>query len=140
MASKKIQTEIEIGGIKFTGGKMFAVAAALSAAIGTLYAGFEVYKDYQDMKQQIQNYVAPDLSEINKKIAVIEENSNKAVDYTRDIKNDLKQDIRKLEIVVENVERSVKQSQRETDQDIRTLRKEIDQKIQKAIDNPLAGK
>ena len=42
--------------------------------------------------------------------------------------------------VVETVERTSKQSQRETDQDIRALRKEIDTKIQKALDNPLAGK
>jgi hypothetical protein len=38
------------------------------------------------------------------------------------------------------VERSSKQSQRETEQDVRNLRKEIDSKIQKALDNPLAGK
>ena len=49
-------TSIEIGGVKFTGGKMFAIATALSAGIGTLYGGFEVYKDYMDMKQQIQEY------------------------------------------------------------------------------------
>ena len=50
----------------------------------------------------------------------------------------MKGDIRRLEGVVENVERSTKTSQRETDQDIRQLRKEIDSKIQKALDNPLA--
>jgi len=71
-------------------------------------------------------------------LAVIEENSQKATDYTRDIKNDLKNDIRRLESVVETVERTSKQSQRETDQDIRALRKEVDSKIQKAMDNPLA--
>ena len=48
--------EIEVGGITFKGGKMFAVAMALGSAIGVLYGGFEVYKDYQDMKEQIQEY------------------------------------------------------------------------------------
>ena len=40
---------------------------------GGLWAGFEFYKDYMDMKEQIQNYVAPDLSEFDKKLAVFNE-------------------------------------------------------------------
>jgi ABC-type transporter Mla subunit MlaD len=107
---------------------------------GAMWGAFEFYKDYTDMKAKIQKYVAPDLSEFDKRLAVIEENSAKTTDYTRDIKNDLKQDLRRLEQVVETVERSTKQSQRETDQDVRALRKEIDSKIQKALDNPLVGK
>ena len=67
------QTEIEIGGVKLKGGKMFAVIMALSTAVGALYGGFEVYKDYMDMKDQISAYVAPDLSEINQGIAVLQE-------------------------------------------------------------------
>ena len=31
-----------------------------------LWAGFEFYKDYMDMKEQIQLYVSPDLSDIEK--------------------------------------------------------------------------
>ena len=110
----------------------------VSTVLGGLYGAFETYKGYQDMKTKIEKYVAPDLSEFDKRLAVIEENSAKTTDYTRDIKNDLKNDIRRLETVVESVERSSKQSQRETDQDVRALRKEIDSKIQKALDNPLA--
>jgi t-SNARE complex subunit (syntaxin) len=90
------------------------------------------------MQEKIAKYVAPDLSEFDKRLAVIEENSTKTTDYTRDIKNDLKTDIRRLEKVVEQVERDNKQLTREVDQDIRALRKEIDTKIQKAMDNPLA--
>jgi BMFP domain-containing protein YqiC len=40
--------------------------------------------------------------------------------------------------VVEQVERDGKQLSRETEQDVRQLRKEIDTKIQRALDNPLA--
>jgi DNA anti-recombination protein RmuC len=66
-------TEIEIGGVKFKGGKMLAVLMALSSAVGALYGGFEVYKDYMDMKEQISAYVAPDLSGIEQEIAVLTE-------------------------------------------------------------------
>ena len=124
--------------------------------LGWLYCAFEVYKDYQSMKKRIAEYVAPDLSVFDKRLAVIEENSQKTTDYTRDIKNDLKNDLRRLEGVVEQVERSGKQtaremndalrttegnvnsSQKELERDIRALRKEVDTKIQKAMDNPVA--
>jgi uncharacterized protein YoxC len=133
-------TVISIGGYEFTPAKLMVAFTLVSSTLGGLYGAFEVYKDYQSMKKRIAEYVAPDLSVFDKRLAVIEETSNKTNDYTRDIKNDLKTDIRRLEGVVESVERSTKQSQRETDQDIRALRKEIDNKIQKALDNPLAGK
>ena len=115
-------------------------ATIVSTILGGLYGAFEVYKSYQDMKTKIEKYVTPDLTEIEKKLAIVEENSQKSSDYTRDIKNDLRADIRKLEKIVEDVERSSKQSQREQDRDLREIRREIDAKIQKALDNPLAGK
>ncbi len=150
-------TVISIGGFNFTPAKLMVAGAIISSTLGGLYGAFEVYKDYMSMKEAIQTYVAPDLSELNKKIAVLEENSNKTVEYSNEIKNDLKQDIRRLEGVVENVERSSKQLQREvmldvkdvreevrrtskeTEQSIREVKKEVDAKIKKALDNPLAN-
>ena len=133
-------TVISIGGYEFTPAKLMVAATIVSSVLGGLYGTFEVYKSYQDMKTKIEKYVAPDLTEIEKKLAIVEENSQKSSDYTRDIKNDLKADIRKLEKIVDEVERSSKQSQREQERDLREIRKEIDSKIQKALDNPLAGK
>jgi prefoldin subunit 5 len=133
-------TVISIGGYEFTPAKLMVAATIVSSILGGLYGAFEVYKSYQDMKTKIEKYVAPDLGEFDKRLAVIEENSTKTTDYTRDIKNDLKNDIRRLEKVVEQVERDNKQLSREVEGDIRGLRKEIDSKIQKALDNPLSGK
>jgi hypothetical protein len=131
-------TVISVGGYDFTPAKLMIAGTIVSTVLGGLYGAFEVYKSYQDMQKKIQNYIAPDLTEIEKKLAIVEENSAKSTDYTRDIKNDMKNDIRRLEKVVEQVERDSKQLARETDQDIRNLRKEVDNKIQKAMDNPLA--
>lgn len=144
-------TVISIGGYNFTPAKLMIAGGIISSVLGGLYGTFEVYKDYMDMKRQIQEYVAPDLSEINKKIAIVSEQAEKSVQYTQDIKNDLKGDIRRLETTVDNVERQVKQSIRETESDMKVLRKEtevaiketnanLDKKIQRALDNPLAGK
>lgn len=144
-------TVISIGGYNFTPAKLMVAGAIVSSTLGFLYGAFEVYKDYMSMKEAIANYVTPDLSEIHKKLAVVSENSEKAVQYTQDIKNDLKGDIRRLEGIVDTVERSTKQTQRELDSDMKVLRKEtevaiketnanLDRKIQRALDNPLAGK
>ena len=133
-------TVISIGGYEFTPAKLMVAATIVSTILGGLYGAFEVYKSYQDMKTKIEKYVTPDLTEIEKKLAIVEENSQKSSDYTRDIKNDLRADIRKLEKIVDDVERGTKQSQREQERDLREMRKEIDAKIQKALDNPWAGK
>ena len=131
-------TVISIGGYEFTPAKLMVAATIVSSTLGGLYGAFEVYKDYQGMKKKIAEYVAPDLSELNKKMEITMQNSEKSVQYTQDIKNDLKNDIRRLEKVVEQVERDGKQLNREVDQDLRQMRKEVDSKIQKAMDNPLA--
>lgn len=140
-------TVISIGGYEFTPAKLMVAFTLVSSILGGLYGAFEVYKDYQGMKKRISEYVAPDLSELNKKMELTMQNSEKSVQYTQDIKNDLKADIRRLEGTVESVERSQKQSARETSQDVNDLRKElktldqgVDRKIQRALDNPLAGK
>ena len=162
-------TVISIGGYEFTPAKLMVAFTLVSSILGGLYGAFEVYKDYVGMKKRIAEYVAPDLSELNKKMEITMQNSEKSVQYTQDIKNDLKGDIRRLEGVVDSVERSVKQSQRETDQSvkevqaelrrnskdldqqvkqsqreadqaIKNLQREVDGKIQRALDNPLANK
>lgn len=129
---------ISVAGYSFTPAKLMIAGSILSAALGGLYGAFEVYKTYEEMKEKISQYEAPDLSEYDKRLEVVTEKAEKSVQYTQDIKNDLKADIRRLENVVEGVERNQKQTSREQDQDIRQLRKEIDSKIQKALDNPLA--
>jgi len=132
-------TVISIGGYNFTPAKLMIAGGIISSVLGGLYGAFEVYKDYQSMKEAIQTYVAPDLGEINKKIAVLEQNSEKSTEYVRDINTNLKQDIRRIEKIVEQVERDAKVTQREVDKDVRELRREVDVKIKNALDNPLAN-
>jgi DNA anti-recombination protein RmuC len=125
-------TVISIGGYEFTPAKLMVAATIVSSTLGGLYGAFEVYKDYQGMKKKIAEYIAPDLSEFDKRLAVIEENSSKTSDYTRDIKNDLKNDIRRNESVTEQIERGVKQAQRETETEMRQARKDIREDLEKA--------
>ena len=125
-------TVISIGGYEFTPAKLMVAFTLVSSLLGGLYGCFEVYKDYMGMKKKIAEYVTPDLTEIYKKMEVLDANTSKMVEYTESIKGDLKNDVRRLEGVVENVEK-------ETTAEIRALRSEVDMKIKKALDNPLSN-
>ena len=107
--------EVEYQGIRLSGGKLLILLPLLGTIGGGLWAGFEFYKDYMDMKEQIQKYVAPDLSGFDKRLDVfkekmvsVEDSVTKATDYTRDIKNDLKKDVARLEKSVDAAERRTK--------------------------------
>ena len=60
-------TVISIGGYEFTPAKLMVAFTLVSSLLGGLYGAFEVYKDYQGMKDKIAKYVSPDLTEIYKK-------------------------------------------------------------------------
>ncbi len=63
--------QVEYGGVKASGGKLFIIISLIGTIGGGLWGGFEFYKDYQDMKEQITAYVAPDLSGFDKKLEVL---------------------------------------------------------------------
>ena len=156
--------EFEFAGMTFKGGKMAVVLTALSTLGGASWAGFEFYKDYMDMREIVQNI---DVSAIDARNDVIEPKLDEAIDYTRDIKNSLKDDITRIERVSDNASSRVKDIQediderlrevsnltRETEKDVRDtmrdledridgkmdkLETDLEDRLQKALDNPLA--
>ena len=152
--------EVEGGGVKFKGGKMMVLLTVLSTAGGALWAGFEFYKDYMDMREKIESYSAPDLSGFDKKLAVLRQDMNNlkeleviikqsasdARDYARDIKNDLKDEIIRTEKLVEAVDRRTKTIQddvrsaidKENDRN-NTLRDRINSRMD-SLDDSLSSK
>ena len=156
--------EIEFAGMTFKGGKMMVVLTALSTLGGGLWAGFEFYKDYMDMKEIVQNI---DVSQIEARNNEIEIKLEEAIAYTRDIKGSLRSDIDRIERVTDSTSNRVKTLQddiderlrevskltRETEKDVRdTMRnlenrieadmdkldEELRETLQKALDNPLS--
>lgn len=132
------QTEMEIAGVKFKGGKIFLVLTALSTLGGGAWATFEFYKDYMDMKEQIQNYVAPDLSGLNTKLEVLlehqktveehmnfvskelkmfKESSDDQIEYVKDMRNGFREDIQRVEKIMDQVEDDIK----EVESDVRKM-------------------
>jgi hypothetical protein len=119
-------TVISIGGYEFTPAKLMVAFTLVSSLLGGLYGTFEVYKDYMGMKKKIAEYVTPDLAEIYKKMEVLDANTSKMAEYSNSIKNDLKQDLRRVEGVVENIERSTKTDQRTTDSAVKETKRDVD--------------
>ena len=148
--------ELEVAGIKFRGGKIFLVLTALTTAGGGLWGGFEFYKDYLNMKEQIQEYVAPDLSGFDKEIALTKKEMESKTDLIQtevnmiiqememimseirlvsdvanELKNDLRQDVRRVEKFVNDVEQQTKEDSRDNAQELKTTIKDIEDDMKK---------
>ena len=159
----KQQTEIDIGGVKFKGGRVFLIITILSSFIGVLWGGFEAYQRYLDMEAKINSFVSPDLSGFDKKlevvntevdmlqseIAIILEEVSLVADVAKELKNDLKADVRRIETIVEDVETRVKEDGRENAKDLKeaindikedmlALEEKTEKQIRNALENPLS--
>ena len=65
--------EIEYGGVKLGGSKMLLIVPLIGTIVGGLWGGFEVYQRYLDMESRISSFVSPDLSGLDKRIAIMSE-------------------------------------------------------------------
>tara|TARA_S200000501_G_C20606084_1_gene648095 strand:- start:61 stop:618 length:558 start_codon:yes stop_codon:yes gene_type:complete len=107
--------EIELAGAKIRGGKLMLLIPILSMLGGGLWGGFEFYKDYTNMREKIESYQAPDLSGIDKNVALVEKRLEgallqveEALQYSKDIKNGLRDDVMRIEKIVDSIEDDVK--------------------------------
>ena len=144
--------ELDVGGVKLKGGKGLAILMALGTMIGTLYGGFEVYKDYMDMKDKLANL---DVEAIAARNAVLETKLEEAISYAKDIKNDLRSDVIAVEKALGDVEGRIRLVESENRTSIQDAKKWFDERtanidekltsmedrlntrLQRALDNPL---
>lgn len=150
--------EFEFAGMTFRGGKMVVIITALSTLGGGAWGAFEFYNDYRNMKETIESYVAPDLSSIEQTLATIEtrlDNTEKLVGVVAEDLDRLQASVDKAESLARRVDDSTAETQRELrdnvyeieirvnktlrqlDQDLRDTRKELEEKMQLILDNPL---
>ena len=66
-------SEVEYKGLKFKGSKLLLLLPILGTLGGVLWGGFEFTKDYMNMRDKINEYIAPDLSHFTIKLNVFEE-------------------------------------------------------------------
>ena len=152
--------EFKTGGMKLSFGSIVAIFAFLSAVVGGLYGGFVMY-------QKIEEVAGLDLGEyqlqmdvMDAKVSGISEKVEESVEYSRDIKNGLRSDILSIEKQTDRVEDMVREAedkvrkmidaaevrfenQRERVRvsqsgDMKELEDKLMDKLQRALDNPLA--
>ena len=157
--------EFRIAGIKMTPATIMGLLTLIGSLLGTMYAGFESYKAFQEMAEKLE---VLDLDAVEARNVAIERKLDDAIDYTRDIKNSLKDDIIRIESVTERTSTRMKVVQdeidtrmrnlsdlsRESEKDVRDTMRETEDRIdakmekldkdlrdtlQKALDNPLGG-
>jgi len=131
--------EIEYGGIKIKGGKILIVLSLLGTLGGAAWTGFTFYQDYLDMKAKIQEYTAPDLSQIEERLSVLESNSAETKEFVAEIRNDLKDDIRRAEDIAYDAEKFAKETSREVQEDLKNLENNLKLELNKALNNPLSN-
>ena len=117
--------EIEYGGVKLGGSKLLLIVPLIGTIVGGLYGGFEAYQRYLDMEARINEFVAPDLSDYDKRIAIMEgkfavidrgialvkdeitlikENTDKQYLTIKDLKQSVRDDIDRQEKIIDKVE------------------------------------
>ena len=139
------KTTVEVGGVKFTGGKLFLVITVISSICGAAWGGFEFYNDYRMMKTKIERYTAPDLTGLDKRIAIqgekfaivdahmefvskeidlfkeeigmIKEINDEHYQTLKDLKQTMRDDINRQEKIIDKVEDEVQK----TEADVRQL-------------------
>jgi signal transduction histidine kinase len=141
---------IEYSGLKITGGKVFAIFTLLGALGGAAWTGFTFYQDYLDMKEKILTYTEPDLSGFDKKISLVEsetqaqmeiviqkveglkseldivlEEINLISQVSRELKDDLKTDLRQMEGDVRHITEIVNDVEDRQKEDARELLDEM---------------
>ena len=151
---------IEYQGLKFTGGKFFIIISLIGAIIGGGWTGYKFYDDYLDMKQQVQEFVAPDLSGFDKRIELIQQEVSMlneemqmilsevelVASTAKELKDDLKSDVRQLEAdsrhtesLVDSIKNSTREELRLFEDMIRELEDNLQLEIDKALNNPLGN-
>ena len=122
--------KVEYKGIQISGTKWIFVFPLLGTIIGGLWGGFELYKRYEDMEQQIQSYVAPDLSGFDKRIDVMRSEVNAlkelvadAQETARDIRTDIKGEVNKQHDQIAAVDKRSRADSQETRTIIRNAEK-----------------
>jgi hypothetical protein len=170
MSDEEPKVSFDEGGFSFnigglSSGKIAIIFAAISTVVGALWAGFQVYQQFLTMKEVTAAYVPPDLSGINGQISVLNERvtsverltkgNSEALNYltgsisssvsgTRQTVDAVSSSVRSSDAQNMQMQRAIIDQLRQQDQEqqlrIKELEKQTDERIQKTLANPLAGK
>tara|TARA_R110000796_G_scaffold87248_3_gene188421 strand:- start:576 stop:1067 length:492 start_codon:yes stop_codon:yes gene_type:complete len=160
--------EFEIGGMTFKGGKMFVMLTALSTLGGGAWGGFQFYDDYMDMKQVVENIDTDAIEARNKLIEMkldeaieytrdiksglrddiisVEKQADRVEDQVRESEERVRLMIDKAQgrfeskrdALQSDYDQKASQLRDSSDRKITELEERLNNKLQRALDNPLA--
>lgn len=153
--------EFRVFGIKVSFVSITALGALLSTLGGGLYAGLLMYQKVEAIANLDLEAYQQQMDVMDAKVTGMAEKVNEALEYSRDIKNGLRDDILQIEKQTDRVEDMVRktedkvrtmiddaevrfETQRDRlrmsqDGDMKELERKLNEKIQTALDNPLAN-
>ena len=156
----RLDQQIKAGGVKFTISAAIAVFTFLSTVAGGLYYGFQMYEKIEAVAGLDLGEYQQAMDVMDAKVTGISEKVEESVEYSRDIKNGLRSDILSIEKQTDRVEDMVREAedkvrkmidaaevrfenQRERVRvsqsgDMKELEDKLMDKLQRALDNPLA--
>ena len=112
------EKKFRIFGIKVSFVSVTTLLAIIGSIVGALYGGFLMY-------QKVEEVAGLDVGAFEQRMDVIETKLEEAVDYTRDIKNDLKNDIIRIEKQSDKTEDIVKDTEDDVNARLRQIEKDV---------------
>lgn len=148
-------------GMRMTPTAIAAAFALLSTVVGTLYGGFIMYQKVESIANLDLDAYQQAMDVMDAKVTGALAKVEEAVEYSRDIKNGLKDDILRIEQQTDRVEDTVRNTEEKVrtmiddaeirfetkreqlrmsqSADMKALEDRLNEKLQRALDNPLAN-
>lgn len=152
--------EFRLLGVKVTPATLAGAFALLSTVVGALYGGFLMYQKVEEVANLDLGAYQQQMEVMDAKVSGMAAKVEEAVEYSRDIKNGLRDDILRIEQQADRVEDMVRDTENKVrtmiddaevrfetqrdrlrmsqDADMKELEGRLTEKIQRALDNPLA--
>jgi len=150
--------EIEFAGLKVSGGKLLLAIPLLGSILAAMWGGFELYQRLLIAEQAVTEYVSPDFSNYDEALAVIDTKMLNVESLTTSLERELDrlqadmdavesiarstddtvaEATRELRDDVYALEERVNDSLRDINNELRVMRDDLEQRIERILDNPL---
>jgi len=152
--------QIKAGNVKMSFASVLAIITFISTVVAGLYGGFVMYQKIEEVAGLDLSAYQQQMDVMDAKVSGISDKVEESVEYTRDIKNGLKDDLLRIEQQTDRVEDMVRdnedkvrkmiddaevrfENQRERVRvsqsgSMKELEDKLMDKLQRALDNPLA--
>tara|TARA_B100000900_G_scaffold414176_1_gene440106 strand:+ start:114 stop:584 length:471 start_codon:yes stop_codon:yes gene_type:complete len=150
--------EVEFAGLKVSGGKLLLAIPFLGSILAAMWGGFELYQRLLTAEQAVTEYVSPDFSSYDEALAVIDTKMGNVESLTTALERELDRlqaDIDVVESIARSTDDTVAEATRELRDDVyaleervndslrdinnelRTMRDDLEERIERILDNPL---